>query len=534
METVRLLLVEDNPVDALRLKDALEQATGTKFAISHVETLAEAKGLFEKEDFDVVVLDLGLPDSQGLTTFTQLQNSAPTTPIVVLSGLDDETLAMEAVRKGAQDYLLKDKLDGYFLSRSINYAIERKQAEKALRATQERFELALSGADLGWWEWNVQTGEAIADERSTQFTGYSPDEIESYADLWKSLVHPDDKAEVVAAFNKHLQGSTALFETEHRLRTKSEGWKWILVRGKTIERDPEGKPLRMAGTFLNITDRKKAEEALRASEERHVAELEQGIKERTAELVVTNEQLSNEIHERKQVESELQRSNAELQQFAYVASHDLQEPLRMISSYVQLLERRYKDKFDEDADEFITYAVDGAKRMHDLISGLLEYSRVGTHGKPFESIDCEAVLDRALANLQILLADSGAQVTRDPLPTLSADSVQLVQLFQNLIDNACKFRDDTTPQIYVSARLESGQWLFSVSDNGIGIDPEFAERIFIIFQRLHSREAFPGTGIGLAICKKIVERHAGNIWVESEPSVGTTFYFTIPENGVRT
>ncbi len=281
--------------------------------------------------------------------------------------------------------------------------------------------------------------------------------------------------------------------------------------------------------FRDISDRKKAEEALRASEERHVAELEQRIKERTSELVVANEQLINEIAEREQVESELQRSNAELQQFAYVASHDLQEPLRMISSYVQLLQRRYRDRIDEDADEFITYAVDGAKRMQGLIQGLLQYSRVGTHGKPFETIDCETILDRALANLQILLTESGAQVTRDPLPTLSGDSTQLVQLFQNLIDNACKFRDNTTPQIHVSARLETGQWLFSVSDNGIGIDPEYAERIFIIFQRLHGREAFPGTGLGLAICKKIVERHGGRIWVEFGNPKGTTFCFTIPE-----
>jgi chemotaxis family two-component system sensor kinase Cph1 len=280
--------------------------------------------------------------------------------------------------------------------------------------------------------------------------------------------------------------------------------------------------------FRDISDRKRAEEALRASEERHVAELEQGIKERTSELVVANEQLINEINERKQVESELQRSNEELQQFAYVASHDLREPLRMISSYVQLLQRRYRDKIDQDADEFIAFAVDGAKRMQGLIDGLLQYSRVGTHGKPFGRVDCETVLEKALTNLQVLIKESGAQVTFDPLPTVSADSTQLVQLFQNLIDNACKFRDDATPQIHVSARLESGQWLISVSDNGIGIDPEYADRIFIIFQRLHSREEFSGTGLGLAICKKIVERHGGRIWVEFGNRKGTTFCFTIP------
>lgn len=282
--------------------------------------------------------------------------------------------------------------------------------------------------------------------------------------------------------------------------------------------------LALAGLVGTTAERLASEVELR----KHRQHLEELVGERTAELLVTNEQLRNEIRERKHAESDLQRSNAELQQFAYVASHDLQEPLRMVASYVQLLQRRYRDKLGEDADEFIAYAVDGAKRMQGLIHGLLQYSRVGTHGKAFETIDCETILDKALANLQILLTESGAQVTHDPLPTLSADSTQLVQLFQNLIDNACKFQDDSAPQIHVSARLESGQWLFSVSDNGIGIDPEYAERIFIIFQRLHGREAFPGTGLGLAICKKIVERHGGRIWVEYGNRKGTTFCFTIP------
>jgi PAS domain S-box-containing protein len=226
--------------------------------------------------------------------------------------------------------------------------------------------------------------------------------------------------------------------------------------------------------------------------------------------------------------AELERSNTELQQFAYVASHDLQEPLRMISSYVQLLQRRYEDRLDKDADEFISYAVGGAKRMQSLINGLLQYSRVGTHGKPFKLVHFDAILNKALDNLQMLLVESGAQVTHDPLPTLMADSSQLLQLFQNLIDNACKFRDDAAPHIHISARPERSQWLFSVRDNGIGIDPEYADRIFIIFQRLHSREEFPGTGLGLAICKKIIERHGGKIWVEFGNRKGTTFCFTIP------
>jgi two-component system, cell cycle sensor histidine kinase and response regulator CckA len=284
----------------------------------------------------------------------------------------------------------------------------------------------------------------------------------------------------------------------------------------------------LADLAWDISERKRAEEALRASEERHVAELEQRIKERTSDLVVANEQLMNEINEREQAESDLQRSNAELQQFAYVASHDLQEPLRMISSYMQLLERRYKNQLDHDADEFIAYAVDGAKRMQGLIIDLLQLSRLGTRERSIGAVDCEEILKQALGNLQASIAECCAQVTHEPLPTLTADATQLVQLFQNLIGNAVKFRGTETPRIHVSAEPMNGKCLFSVRDNGIGIDPEHSERIFGIFQRLHGRDEYPGTGIGLAICKKIVERHDGQIWVESEPGQGATFFFTIP------
>lgn len=226
---------------------------------------------------------------------------------------------------------------------------------------------------------------------------------------------------------------------------------------------------------------------------------------------------------------DLRRSNAELEQFAYVASHDLQEPLRMISSYTQLLAKRYQGRLDTDADEFIAYAVDGATRMQTLINDLLTYSRVGTRTKPFVPTHLAEVLALALTNLRVLLHEQAAVVTNDDLPIVVGDESQLVQLFQNLIGNAVKFRGAAPPHVHVSVREAGPDWVFSVRDNGIGFDPQFAERIFVIFQRLHTKTEYAGTGIGLALCKKIVERHGGRIWAESQPGAGATFYFALPK-----
>jgi light-regulated signal transduction histidine kinase (bacteriophytochrome) len=213
--------------------------------------------------------------------------------------------------------------------------------------------------------------------------------------------------------------------------------------------------------------------------------------------------------------------------FAYVASHDLQEPLRAVNSYTQLLARKYQDRLDAKADKYIGYIVEGATRMQQLINDLLEFSRVGTRGKELVPTDCEVVLNRVLANLSVAIAESHATITRDPLPTVLGDEIQLIQLLQNLIGNAIKFRGEEPPKVHISVKRQEKEWLFSVRDNGIGMEPEYFDRIFTIFQRLHSRSEYPGTGIGLAVCKKIVERHGGRIWVESEPGVGTAFYFTL-------
>ena len=230
----------------------------------------------------------------------------------------------------------------------------------------------------------------------------------------------------------------------------------------------------------------------------------------------------------KQTTLDLERSNTELQQFAYVASHDLTEPLRMITSYLELLSSRAKEKLGTEEREFIGYAVDGARRMQTLIQDLLAYARVDTRGRPLEATDCEKVLGTALSNLKVAIEESRTVVEHERLPVVEGDAGQLTQVFQNLIGNAIKFRGSAPPKINVGARATDNEWLFYVKDNGIGIDPKNFPRIFVLFQRLHTRREYPGTGMGLAICKKIIERHGGRIWAESKQGEGTTFFFTIP------
>jgi light-regulated signal transduction histidine kinase (bacteriophytochrome) len=263
-----------------------------------------------------------------------------------------------------------------------------------------------------------------------------------------------------------------------------------------LVRDAEGQPQGLAAIVSDITERKNAEESRQRSLE------------------------------------ELKRSNAELEEFAYVASHDLQEPLRAISGCVQVLQRRYKEHLDSRADDLITHAVEGAQRMQNLINDLLAYSRVGTRGKPFEAVDCNKVVAAVLRSLRTRMEDTGAKVNCGELPTVVADESQLSQVFQNLLINAMKFRGEQPPEICLEATLLDNEWEFAVRDNGIGIEPQYFERIFVMFQRLHTRTEYSGTGIGLAICKKIIERHGGRIWVESQSGQGTTFHFTIPDRKV--
>ncbi len=300
------------------------------------------------------------------------------------------------------------------------------------------------------------------------------------------FVHPEDRQPTIDAAGGLADGKTVI-TFENRYLCKDGSYRWISWNSYPLVEEEL-----IFAVARDVTQRKRMEE-----------------------------QLARQA-------KELARSNAELEQFAYIASHDLQEPLRMVASYTQLLARRYEGRLDADADEFIHYAVDGAVQMQQMINDLLTFSRVGTKGREFALTDTQVILDRALRNLQAAIQDSGATITHNDMPTVMADDSQLLQVFQNLISNAIKFRTEAPPRIQVSAERTGDEWVFSVRDNGIGIGPEHRDRLFVMFRRLHNNDRYPGTGIGLAICRRIVERHGGRIWFDSEPGKGSTFHFTIP------
>ena len=329
-----------------------------------------------------------------------------------------------------------------------------------------------------------------------EITGYSKDDFLYHRVKWREIVVPEDKSLIFEKMEKTITDPNISTELEYRIKNRNGETKWIW---EILQKLPAGSRIpgetgKIQGIVRDITERKMAEEMLKLKLE------------------------------------ELARSNAELEQFAYVSSHDLQEPLRMITSYLQLLQRRYQGKLDDKADKYIYYAVDGASRMQNLINDLLEFSRVTTKAREPEPTDCEFLLNQVLSNLDLYIKENKASVSHDPLPEVLADNTQLAQVFQNLIINGIKFHSEEAPKIHISAEKKAKEWIFSVKDNGIGIDPQYSEKIFEVFKRLHNKEDYPGTGIGLAICKKIVERHGGRIWVESELGKGSTFYFTLPIN----
>ena len=364
-----------------------------------------------------------------------------------------------------------------------------KAAEEKLRESEEKYRNIVETANEGIFIIDDEAVVTYANRKLTDMLGYSLEEGIGRP-IW-GFISEESKDVVKLNLKKSRQGINDSYEL--KLIKKNGSSLWTHISNKAFF-NKDGKFVGSLSMLTDITKIKKAEETLKLKLE------------------------------------ELTRSNEELEQFAYVSSHDLQEPLRMITSYLQLLQRRYQGQLDDKADKYIHFAVDGASRMQNLINDLLEYSRVTRSAREPKTTNCEFILNQALSNLKLMIRDNKVTISSDPLPYVMADPTQLIQVFQNLILNGIKFHSEEAPKIHVSADKKASEWVFSVQDNGIGIDLKYSERIFEIFKRLHKREDYNGTGIGLAICKKIVERHGGRIWVESELGKGSTFYFTLPIN----
>jgi PAS domain S-box-containing protein len=372
---------------------------------------------------------------------------------------------------------------------------ESKLAEEELRKTQFRLATLLSNLpDVVLYE--TGSGKEFISENVMDLLGYPAEKFTSDRSFFPGITHPGDLKIMEQKQKEWLKsGSQGILNQEFRVRRADGTYVWLEDHMIIVTNDDNTN--HMAGVLIDINEHKSAEEKL------------------------------------KQLAEKLSVSNKELEQFAYVASHDLQEPLRMVASYIQLLQRRYKGKLSGEADEFISYAVDGVVRMKTLINDLLAYSRVNTQEMKFENVDLNKVITQATVNLRAAIDENKAKIEYGELPTVKANPLHMNQLFQNLISNAIKFKGSEPPVVNISAKHAGDEWLISVSDNGIGIEKEFTDRIFVIFQRLHNYTEYPGTGIGLAICKKIVEKAGGHIWVESELGKGSTFNFTIPDQQIN-
>lgn len=368
-----------------------------------------------------------------------------------------------------------------------------KKTKLALERSQKKLDIALNNGKIGIWERNIKTNKIIWDNRTEEIFGFQPGTFNGSLSTLKECIHEEDYHHLSEIVNRAIT-SKKHYEAVYRTSCRNGESNYISEKAYVVT-DKNGHPVKLIGVCFDVTDMKKG--------------VQQVIMKMNEDLI---------------------RSNNDLQQFAYVASHDLQEPLRMVSSFTQLLQMRYHDKLDEEANEYISFAVEGSKRMYALLNDLLAFSRVHSKAKSFVPVDMNKVLSTSMENLLFKIKETNALIENKKLPVISADEGLMVQLLQNLIDNGLKFSKGA-PQIYISSSEQEDYYLFSVKDKGIGINPEYYERIFKIFQRLHTRSEYNGTGIGLAICKRIVEKHNGKIWVESSENEGSAFYFTIPKSG---
>jgi PAS domain S-box-containing protein len=507
-EAVKILLVDDTPENLISLEAALD-GLGQELVLAN--SGMEALRHLLDNDFAAILLDVKMPDMDGFQTAELIRSRKRSrhTPILFLTGYKSDEHLFRGYDLGAVDFLFKPIVPeilrskvGVFVELSRNTALLRRQAE-VLSKAEQKFRSLLEAAPDAMIISSEDGRISLVNSQAEVMFGFRREEL-----IGQNIrVLVPEWASSPRSMDSHLIGAAG----------PSSPWElWAIRKNKQrypveISLSPlqteEG--LLFTSAIRDITERKKADEAIREWN----STLEQRVAERTRELLETNEAL--------------RQSNDDLNQFAYAASHDLQEPLRMVALYSQMMQRKYAGALDVETDQYVGFMVGGAKRMEMLLKDLLTYSQSGANVGPAQPINCETVLRKVLLNLQASIEQSGATVDWGSLPTVQAHEVRLVQLLQNIIGNAIKYRSDRPPKIRVAAERRDAEWLFVVEDNGIGIEPEYSSQIFGIFKRLHGQN-YPGTGIGLAICQRIVERYGGRIWVESKPGEGSRFFFTLP------
>ena len=510
-DRMKILLVDDNPENLVSLEASLESLGQT---LVLARSGMEALRYLLDDDFAAILLDVKMPDMDGFQTaeLIRARKRSRHTPILFLTGYKNDEHLFRGYDLGAVDFLFKPIVPeilrskvGVFVELSRNTALLREQAD-VLRKAEQKFRSLLEAAPDAMIISAEDGRISLVNSQVEIMFGFRREEL--IGGNMRLLV-PGWSAHAADA-----SGVAALWQGQMELwARRKNGLQFPVEISLSPLQTEEG--LLVTTAIRDVTQRRRAEDAIRELN----LTLEQRVAERTQELLRSNEAL--------------RQSNDDLNQFAYAASHDLQEPLRMVSLYSQMLQRRYGDRLGAEADEFISYVVGGAKRMEQLLRDLLAYSQTGSSSEgPIHPVDCASALQKVLLNLQAAVDQNRASITWDPLPVVHAHEIRMVQLFQNLVGNAIKYRSAEPPNIHVSAERREDDCVFSVQDNGIGIDPEYAQEVFRIFRRLHG-QAYPGTGIGLAICQRIVERYGGRIWVESTLGSGSRFCFTLPLSAVE-
>ncbi|MDM4018014.1 ATP-binding protein [Roseiconus lacunae] len=495
-----VLILDADVADRTWLAAQIEQLPSLQCRPLIADSIESASKLLKRSAIDCVLINERLPGEDAAGFIGQLSTRQPFLPLIAMADSRQESLSFEAIRSGAKHHLVKANLTPELLEAAIRSAVDQKELESKIAQRdafiyacqqkeaqwQERLELVVSSANAVIWDIDYPTGIVTVNDCFTDVFGFEVDEHTTTIASIVKLLHPEyDPSEILCGDHRP---EVDLCESIVRMRCRDDSWKWIQSRGKIVERDATGKPLRAAGIFLDVTNQKEnADEVL--------------------------------------------RKNEELQRFAHVTSHDLREPLRMITCFTELLREEYADQLDADAQRYIAFANDNAKRMQALINDLLEYSRFGTLNEQPTLVNLNSVLDKISNDLSIAILESNATLTIGDLPSVRCVETKMYSLLQNLIANSIKYRDPSRSlSIDVQAKCDNGFTVISVTDNGIGMEQKFESKVFEPFQRLHGREEYSGTGIGLAICKRIVNELGGRISVKAQKGLGATFSFTVPDH----